>query len=310
MLISKKPEFTDNLRNRHYFFENARSGFFNILRFLDLSAGETLLLPSYIGWSSKEGSGIFDPVKTSSVKYSFYPLKEDLSIDFLALQSMLDQNVKACLLVNYFGFPDLNYFRICNMLRKKHIIIIEDQAHSLFTHFVSRLSGKLSDFSIFSIHKMLPYHDGGMVILHNNDKGFAEQYNSFCATGTYEKSIFEYDFYDISKIRQKNYQFLESKLKGNISGIKPLFESLPAGVIPQTLPALVKNNRRDDLYFGLNDAGFGAVSLYHTLIDEIGKDQFPQAYFVSRNIINLPVHQDVSSAYLEKMTATIERILE
>jgi hypothetical protein len=51
----------------------------------------------------------------------------------------------------------------------------------------------------------------------------------------------------------------------------------------------------------MNAAGFGVVSLYHTLISQISPDCFPATARVSQHILNLPVHQDASEKARESM---------
>jgi hypothetical protein len=42
----------------------------------------------------------------------------------------------------------------------------------------------------------------------------------------------------------------------------------------------------------MNSKGYGVVTLYHTLIDQISCEEHPQAHALARSILNLPVHQD------------------
>jgi dTDP-4-amino-4,6-dideoxygalactose transaminase len=59
----------------------------------------------------------------------------------------------------------------------------------------------------------------------------------------------------------------------------------------------------------MNAAGFGVVSLYHTLISQVPPQSFPAAVRVSRRILNLPVHQDISHEALEAMVSELARQL-
>lgn len=81
-------------------------------------------------------------------------------------------------------------------------------------------------------------------------------------------------------------------------------------ITPQTFPVIVRNYDRDALYFKLNEAGFGAVSLYHTMIDPIQKGDYEEAVWLSKHIINLPVHQDVTEVQIEEMADTLFYILK
>jgi len=55
----------------------------------------------------------------------------------------------------------------------------------------------------------------------------------------------------------------------------------------------------------MNDAGYGVVTLYHTMIAEISRDEFPGSHALSRRILNLPVHQDTDRDALGRMVDTL-----
>ncbi len=67
------------------------------------------------------------------------------------------------------------------------------------------------------------------------------------------------------------------------------------------IPVVVSQYDRDALYLKLNEAGFGAVSLYHTMIDPIQKGDYKEAVWLSKHIINMPVHQDVTESQIQEM---------
>lgn len=154
--ITKRAEKLNNYRQDWYLFANARTGFYHILSFLNFHGTDKILLPSYIGWSSKEGSGVFDPILKSKSRYEFYRMNDNLTIAAEDLINRIDENVKACLLINYFGFADPGYAKICQHLRKKKVIIIEDHAHSLFSYFIGRTCGIYADYSFFQSIRCFP----------------------------------------------------------------------------------------------------------------------------------------------------------
>ena len=57
---------------------------------------------------------------------------------------------------------------------------------------------------------------------------------------------------------------------------------------------------REQLYFSMIESGVLPTALYHTLIPEIAVERFPEAHFVSANILNLPTHADISEADLPR----------
>jgi hypothetical protein len=82
-------------------------------------------------------------------------------------------------------------------------------------------------------------------------------------------SFWEYDLHSISAIRRQNGEQLIAPLAPLVDRVNLLFPNLPPGVVPQTLPVVIQQKDRNELFFSMNKAGFGVVSLYHTLIDSI-----------------------------------------
>lgn len=57
----------------------------------------------------------------------------------------------------------------------------------------------------------------------------------------------------------------------------------------------------------MNDSGYGVVSLYHTLIEPLQKEDYQISIDLSKRILNLPVHQDTdTSRYPEMVRLLIE----
>lgn len=59
----------------------------------------------------------------------------------------------------------------------------------------------------------------------------------------------------------------------------------------------------------MNRAGFGVVSLYHTLIEPISESVYPESHRLSRKILNLPVHQDILPEDLDALIACLKKSL-
>ena len=71
-------------------------------------------------------------------------------------------------------------------------------------------------------------------------------------------------------------------------------DRIAAGEVPQSFPIVLHYGDRDRIYREMNAAGFGVVSLYHTLVPAIDPQLFPASAQLSRRILNLPVHQDAT----------------
>lgn len=293
--ITKQQEKIDNFKINMYFFNSARESFEYILTKKLIS--KTILIPAYIGYSSREGSGIFDPIKNSKIKYKFYKFTPNLEIDTKYLYKQIDKN-KNCvlLLVHYFGFQDKEIRKIKKYAKSKNVIVIEDCAHSFFSFFNNVHVD--SDYYIFSLHKMLPYNKGGLLV---SKKDLSIKTNT-------DYNPFEYNINKIAKKRIENYDYLLEKLL-KLDNIKVLRKILKND-IPQTLPILIESEKiRDKLYFGLNKNNFGAVSLYHELIKDIKVNKFKNEFFISKHILNLPIHQDAGFNEIDKMFILLKKLL-
>lgn len=255
------------------------------------------MIPAYIGYSTKEGSGVFDPIKHTGVDYKFYRFKKNLEINKEFLIELIDKNPESVLLlIHYFGFKDKNINEIKKYAVANKIIIIEDFAHAFFTFY---LNPKIDfDYAFFSLHKMFPFNSGGLLISKN-----ILNYKK-----NYYYNPFEYNIHEIIQKRISNYNFLYKQII-DIDKIKVLRKNIIAQV-PQTFPILLPSEDiRNYLYFHLNECGFGVVSLYHTLIKEISKNYITEQY-ISEHILNLPIHQDVKLKDLKKLLDEIKSILK
>ena len=299
MTIEKTARRKDFLKRSLYEFPSARTAFKAYLRSLDFKPGEKVFLPAYIGWSAREGSGVFDPVIESGVDYGFYPLDRNLRIRLDLLEPLLEaNNVKLFVVIHYFGYVDPHYERLTDLLRRRNIIMLEDEAHALFTDFVAGISGRRGDAAIFSLHKMLPLDAGGILLMNGRED------DRFPQTPTIGK-FFDYDYFEIARRRRENAERISQLLAPYRSEIEPLRPEAAFGEVPQTFPVVLHSAPRDKLYEKMNEAGFGVVSLYHTMISQISPDEFPDAHRLSQRILNLPVHQDVEPEQIDAMIETL-----
>ena len=60
--IEKKCNLINAYKREQNFYSKARIAFSELLGYLNIGEFDKILLPAYIGWSSIEGSGVFDPI--------------------------------------------------------------------------------------------------------------------------------------------------------------------------------------------------------------------------------------------------------
>jgi dTDP-4-amino-4,6-dideoxygalactose transaminase len=290
-LATNKTRFSRNF----FMYNRARDGFSSLLKSLGFNNEESVLLPAYIGWSSREGSGVFDPVLENELKYTFYAMDESLNIDLNSLKHAFDNNkIKLFVIIHYFGYIDPCYDQAIAMAREYGVTVLEDEAHSFFTNFIGGISGRKGDASIFSLHKMFPISSGGMLTLNDSEVNVISD--------TVDVNFpFNFDFYNMSRKRIDNSILLSELLSAHSSKVTIMKPVLKYGEVPQTFPILINTVSRDKLYESMNDSGFGVVSLYHTMIENITDDSYPRSHFVANRILNLPVHQDIDSSQINQM---------
>lgn len=119
MLIEKSACQKETCRDELIYYESARNAMSALLQaMVNRGLINEVLLPGYIGWSPREGSGIFDPINSiAGLNRQYYKMKEDLSIDQEDLFTKASNSKTVVLLVNYFGFRDKNIFEIINRLK-------------------------------------------------------------------------------------------------------------------------------------------------------------------------------------------------
>lgn len=289
-------------------YPNARSAFKAFLQLSNLHQSDEVLLPAYIGWSPREGSGVFDPICDLSLQYHFYRLDGQLHIDLEHLEKCLKTgSPKVLVIIHYFGYVDPNYVEAVSMARHYDIQILEDEAHAMLTDLVGGVTGRLGDACIFSLHKLLPLDVGGLLIFNQGQSSYLKAIEP---SQEHEALPWDYDLEHISRRRRHNAELLSILLQPLVGEVDPIREQLVLGEVPQTYPVLVRNVSRDELYFMMNEAGFGAVTLYHTLIKPITAEEFPNSYKLARNIFNLPIHQDIQPDMLETMVDHLSKCIK
>lgn len=298
-MIAKNPYDKTKYRYPVFYYNQARSALKNVLQAL-LNVGRyTLLLPSYIGISPKEGSGIFDPICELGIDYQFYQMDEKICIDFNHYETLLKgiSGRKVVLLVDFFGYVDKAYEQVISMAHENGAVVIEDAAHALFTDYVDAKCGRRSDCVIYSLHKMFALDMGGMLRLCSD----VWDINDFRDEGNIRFDLANYDLSAIAARRKDNARYWKELLK-NCSKVKLLREDIIfADQTPQSFPILLYDYDRYQLYLELNQRGFGIISLYHTLIEPLQQPEYRRSNYVSERILNLPVHQDIGREEIDKM---------
>ena len=302
-MVRKKASDNDRFASDVYLTNSAREGWELILRTLE--PGATILLPSYIGETKREGSGIYDPVSKLGVRHSFYQLHDDLSPNIDHLKSVLkSNNYSLVLFVHYFGFVIPNMEQIVDVCKSHDIIIVEDCAH-LFSHHLSHISnaGNYGDYVFYSLHKFFPLSTGGLVVQNNRSLKPLE-YKRIDVSVSLYKEVLRYDAAGIANKRRANFEVWDQVID-RINGIKKLKKMGPQD-IPHNYPVVIENGRREQLYFWLMERNSPLIALYYRLIDPLQKPQYRSMLDLSDSILNLPVHQDTDREAINSLAMLLD----
>jgi dTDP-4-amino-4,6-dideoxygalactose transaminase len=308
-MISKSASNSENGIRKAIFFTSARQAWKNCLKNI---APKRILIPAYVGYTDREGSGILDPVLELSIPFSFYSVGKKLQADPKEISDLLlkDPDIDIVLLVHYFGWPGGDVEAIKTVCDYAGVKLVEDCAHAFHWGQEKPSLGVLGDVAFYSIHKFLPVGSGGILQGGKNDY----TPNSDGLNEKIEVDVLQIlakaDLSVIAKKRRENiYQAQEGVTK--IKGLDLLYSEIPD--VPQSLPVWVYGKKkREKLYFNLMEKGIPTTALYYRLHDSISAEKFPESYDLSDHILNLPIHQDMTkdsiSWMLEEINLSLEEI--
>jgi dTDP-4-amino-4,6-dideoxygalactose transaminase len=287
------------------FYASAREGMEDFLSAVLDNPQDGVLLPAFIGWSANEGSGVFDPVLNVGARAGFYGLHADLSVDVEALESMLEtEKFRVLVVIHYFGRTDPRISELRELADRHGMLLVEDLAHGFYSSRGSSGAGSFGDMNLFSLHKMFPVSEGGMITYPRADLVTSQESTRPALAAT----ILSYNWASIASARRHNFNATIELLRAlpeHGTDFTLLWPELDGSDVPQTLPVRITGDNRDAIYRGMNEAGFGMVSLYHTLIAPV-RNGFELENDLSRHIINFPVHQDVAAGALRALVASFQ----
>jgi Predicted pyridoxal phosphate-dependent enzyme apparently involved in regulation of cell wall biogenesis len=288
------------------FYGSAREGMHDFLSSVRQSRS-VVLLPSFIGWSPNEGSGVYDPVVALGFRASFYDIESDMSAELHDVERLLAATPNAILVVlHYFGRTDPRLPELSALAVRYGALLIEDLAHGFFSAQERGAAGQYGDLSLFSLHKMFPRADGGAV-MYSRPGLVTTQIETRPELAHFAIS---YNWRAIADARRRTYLELEARLRETAeygADFEFVWPSIEDSDVPQTLPARILGGGRDSIYLSMNERGYGMVSLYHTLIRPL--DGYASMQELAGSIINFPVHQDVKNAQLPGLVESFRECL-
>jgi len=289
--IDKEAKSGNNSLGFRQWTSSARTAMLHILQVAKTADRRGILLPSYIGLSAIEGSGVFDPIRTSGMPYEFYTVNRALKPNLASLTDQLKSGkFQLVFLIHYFGCSQVDVEAFCDLCHKYDVQVIEDCAHTITGGISDHTLGTFGNYAIFSIHKSTTSHAGGFFYDHNNLLGGAKVSQDSEIDLKSLGILANTDLNEIALARRRNYDEVSSWVS-DASGVKLFFGDIGCDDVPLNCPIIVERGFREALYFNLIKKGVTPTALYHTLIPEIDSKKFSDSHFVAKNILNLPTHQ-------------------
>ena len=130
-----------------------------------LKRGDEVLIPA-ICWSTS-----LWPIIQCGLKPVFVDVdKKNFNIDLDDLQKKINKNTKALMLFHVLGLST-NMNRLMKILKKKRIILVEDNCESIGAKYKKKFLGTFGDFSSFSFYfsHQISSVEGGMICCKNKE---------------------------------------------------------------------------------------------------------------------------------------------
>lgn len=142
----------------YYYF--ARNALWEAIKLLDLPGGE-VVVPAY-----HHGVEI-ETLIAAGVKPVFYPVGRNWDVNPADVEGLIGRDTRALYLIHYAGFP--GPARQMRALADHYDLpLIEDCALSLLSSDGSAPLGSTGDVAFYSIYKMLPVPNGGLMVLNGD----------------------------------------------------------------------------------------------------------------------------------------------
>lgn len=258
------------------------------------------------------------------------------NLDPKKIQDAVTPRTKAILVVNLYGQP-ADYGAINEIAKKNGLIVVEDAAQSVNATYHDKKSGNLADIACFSLYatKNIMSGEGGMIT--TNNISFYERAHLFRQHGQDEGKKYEYfglgynyrmmDLQAaIALVQLKRLESLTAKRQNNARILSMGLEKVPGLILPQTAssrehvyhqftirltPEFVST--RDSFIEYLKKKDVHVAVYYPTplhLVPHISqygykKGDFPISELVSKQVLSLPIHPQLSRSDIDYVISCI-----
>lgn len=169
-------------KKNFFLYASGRSALYHGVSCLPLGQRKKILIPFYHCGVEVEA------VLRAGLEVEFYPLKENLEIDFTWLEQNITEDVGAILAVHFYGFPQ-PLKKLRHFCQRQKLFLLEDCAHALYSGDQSGLLGEVGDLAIYSIMKTVALPNGGGLIVNNEQCSRPAEGQSFFNRGLIKKTL-------------------------------------------------------------------------------------------------------------------------
>jgi len=209
-----------------------------------------------------------------------------------------------------FSWSPSGSLRSKNDLPRDTLKTVKDAADQLIAHSLGPIARAPFEYlmsrakSIFAVLKTRS--SSRALTTEKTDAAFDLQLVNLSMSGL---SSLLYAHFDASKIeaqRRANFAFLRRELS-SLPGLRFLYSELPAGVCPWVFPVIF--GEQQDACQALRAEHIPASNWDGVRPLDLPLGAFPDADFLYRNLVFLPVHQNLTTEDLQQIVQTVTHIL-
>ena len=306
--------------------DSGTDAIFLSLKALGIKEGDEVITPTYSFYATAGA------IATAGAKPVFVDVKDDLNIDEKKIEQKITKKTKAIVPVHWSG-------RICNMeeilkiAKKNNLFVIEDACHAILAkNNYNKYAGNFGETGCFSLHplKNLNIWGDGGVIVTNNKKIFEKikllrnhglinrnnckiyGYNS--RLDTIQAAVACEMLKKINYITNRriiNAKYLNKNLH-NIKQIKLINEKIGYKSVYHLYQFFCQNRDKLNSFLRKNkiDSKIHYPIPLHlhdsAKIFNYKKGQFPNAEYLSKKVISIPVHEFIKKKELNFIISKIK----
>ncbi|WP_304511755.1 aminotransferase class V-fold PLP-dependent enzyme [Desulfobacula sp.] len=144
----------------------------------------------------------------------------------------------------------------------------------------------------------------GLYLVYPSGNQYRKEISHWGMSSLSKNIIMSSNFEKIKDIRRRNFRFFLNYFQNDKRVTLP-FKELPDGVCPLFFPIIIE--KRDYFYKALKKRGIAGHDWWGDFHPDVPWNNFPEAVFLKRNILGLPIHQDLSLKHLQAIEEEFEK---